>query len=347
MNRREHAPLLLVLIWISISCDAVARPLSRSTSIPVAQCQTSNDARFRRSNELLQRTFQRIAAANPQAFTGDLAPSSFCIQVAPSSGARAFADAATRTINVGPALMLRMQNEDQVAWMLSHELAHITMRHEHDGNPLTGTDGEEIRRRMLRQAELRDRVMGDKGGANAAEREEYDRLGREIHELLSRRIGPDAATNWVENEADEVALRLYLTAGFEPNEIAWRTDQVAIARAGGLDVNGPPGEHRGRDRQAEAERLCGLNTADGARVAPRRGGNRYPEDCWSIWNLRFQQRREDPEIERLLTNRPPAAATAGATPGATLADSQTELRRARCESDCESPSGRSGGRSSK
>ncbi len=71
-----------------------------------------------------------IMLRNPETFTGDYAPETFCFAVSEASGLNANADPATGLVTVR-ADMIRMSpnTDDALAAVISHELAHVTMQH--------------------------------------------------------------------------------------------------------------------------------------------------------------------------------------------------------------------------
>jgi hypothetical protein len=140
-------------------------------------------------------------------------------------------------------------------------------------------------------------------------------LTSRINALMGLHMTPEELANWMENEADEVAVRIYLQAGFDPAEIGWRQEQETIARHAGLDPHSPPQHPDAESRSRAAKAACGFPQDLSSIEAPERGTQRYPQPCWSMWNFSRQ-------IRLFTESRPRATIATGAT---ALVNAQNEI----------------------
>jgi hypothetical protein len=204
-------------------------------------------------------------------------------------GVRAFADPEDRSVRMDTGLLLLAGNDAQVAAVLSHELAHVTMRNVLcDATPVREGREELVAAQCERDRLLEEQGRLGKGSLDAAGEERrrwvmarIAELEASMHSTLVSRLGPEAAANWVEVEADEVGRQLFLRAGFSDAESLWRHEQIALwPPAGTPPAQGGPASPA--ERRAAALRACGLD-APGA-AEPARGSQRYASNCWSLWN---------------------------------------------------------------
>lgn len=285
---------------IASALTSSERVLSRTTRAELRGCDAGQYSQTTpQAAAVIEQVTQRIFQANPEVFTGDLAPEHICHGLV-LSGNRAWAQADTRSFNLEGDLFTRFQNADQLAWTISHELSHITMRHGLDGLPIPSgvdldgngePDATELQALQLEFVELRERqatVSANDVAAMAAMSAEVEAVARRIRELSELHLGPEEINSWQENEADEVALRYYLRAGFAPEEVAWRQEQLAIAESRGLDPHSPPQYTSTPARVQAASTACGFSGGIATSPEPDRGGARYPSACWSIWSLKRQ-----------------------------------------------------------
>ena len=298
----------ITALWLATSLLLQAQtpsPLTRSSTVPTLACDRSQFATTTPlTDQLVNQLAQRIFAANTQTFRGDLAPQNIChgIQI---EGVRAFANSQTRSFAIEGGLIRRAQNVNQLAWVISHELAHITMRHGMDGSPIPPgqdrnhnhlDDAAEVRGLMARHAAMINQInaVAKTGkGSPASNRmiAEAEVLNSRINSLMGLHMTPEELANWMENEADEIAVRIYTQSGFDPAEIGWRQEQEAIARHAGLDPHSPPQHPDAASRSRAAKAACGFTQDLSLVAAPERGTHRYPQPCWSIWNFNRQIRQ--------------------------------------------------------
>lgn len=79
----------------------------------------------------LRDLMEYIAAANPQTFKGQLDVSNICINGSKEAIINAHAQPGTQRVVVDAGLLLAASNDAQVATVVAHELAHVTMQGEH------------------------------------------------------------------------------------------------------------------------------------------------------------------------------------------------------------------------
>lgn len=73
-----------------------------------------------------------IIAGNPLTFKGNLTPDKFCFKAVSVYGSDAYADPNDGTVGVDIKTVLNADNDAEIAAVLSHELAHIVLGHNHD-----------------------------------------------------------------------------------------------------------------------------------------------------------------------------------------------------------------------
>ncbi|MDQ3231726.1 MAG: M48 family metalloprotease [Pseudobdellovibrionaceae bacterium] len=100
---------------------------SRERKVPLKACKPSNTGDPKIA--YLQTLLTTLMKANPNTFKGNLAPSKFCLTIDPSQKINAVANLLDGTISVNSGLIKAMNTDAEVAGVLAHELAHITMAH--------------------------------------------------------------------------------------------------------------------------------------------------------------------------------------------------------------------------
>ena len=275
--------------------------IRRDTVMPLGSCdQSVFEPNLPITNVYLNRIFRHIAQNNPQVFNGDLAPENICVGVRYNgAGGRAWALVDRRTLYIDSSLVARAQNDAQVAAVIGHELAHITMRHTPlDGIPVQGAERESLRSMLRERNGIVDQINRLSKDGNTAAIEELQRRDREllsqINQRLTERYGRDFTDTWMESEADLVGAYYYLNAGFSSAEVAWRSQQVAIAEANNQNVHGAPPAVSAAERTQMAFQACGVtDTANPAEpVKVSNPGQRYADACWTVWKLRHGALRE-------------------------------------------------------
>lgn len=232
----------------------------------------------------LQQLALRIAEANPQTFYDELDPAHLCIGIDTAlQGADARSTPEQLRIAFSSGLIGLAQNDGQLAAVLSHELAHLSLQHRGfaETPPLLGADssfgqlqseGRDIQAEIVRLAlakadpqqifALNDKFAGV-----------LRRMNTRIDEIYGEK---NAHVNWIEQEADDVGAEFFLRAGFNPDdyiEILWRS------------VRGQRGETRD-----ECEALIQAHRAQ-VLPAPRpeRGSAVHPTTCWRVFHLTLDE----------------------------------------------------------
>ncbi|MDQ3232062.1 MAG: M48 family metalloprotease [Pseudobdellovibrionaceae bacterium] len=100
---------------------------TRERKMPLKQCEPSKTSDPKIA--YLQTLLTALMKANPNTFKGNLAPSKFCLTIDPGQEINASANPVDGTISVNVGLIKAMNTDAEVAGVLAHELAHITMAH--------------------------------------------------------------------------------------------------------------------------------------------------------------------------------------------------------------------------
>lgn len=112
----------------------------REPNKPLEVCEkkTPADATLAAAQSYIQHIAYFIMQKNPQTFSGIYAPEKFCFEVVDSFAVNANADPNTGKITFYTGLLEVMQNDGNIAAVMAHELAHVTLRHDED------TEKEEV-----------------------------------------------------------------------------------------------------------------------------------------------------------------------------------------------------------
>ncbi|HYX33358.1 MAG TPA: M48 family metalloprotease [Oligoflexus sp.] len=149
---------------------------SRARTVPLASCekQGGSDPNV----QYVQTVLDSLTSANPATFKGLLASSKFCLRVIESSELNASADTTTGIIQMNTQALRESIHDADVAAILAHELAHITMNHvytlEHDkvaknsniealNSQLTANERKELETKAGYFPELADILKKDVG----------------------------------------------------------------------------------------------------------------------------------------------------------------------------------------
>ena len=300
---------MIFSIIVAVTLAAQATELRRSTTFEIQECDTSSfDEELVKAHAYVNKIKDRIVQNNLDVFNGDLAPDKICIGVEfKDIGGRAWADAGTGTIKMETDLIMRARNDAQLAVVIAHELAHLSMRHTLDASPVTGTRRAEIQSVMARIRQLNESIRA-LGKDMPDYQTRYTTLNTQLEEQLriansaiTTEIGADALNNWEEAEADLVGAHLYLKAGFTADELTWRNQQVILAEANGEDVHGPPPDLNAAELRRQALAECG--TTDVNRMnEPARGRQSYPSNCWTVWRILKKEPDTNPNFRNLMTD---------------------------------------------
>lgn len=230
---------------------AQEQTLRRETDIELQSCDRSQFTEgLPESNAYLNALMRHIARENPEVFHGDLAPDRLCIGVKYlDGGARAWATAERRMITINHGLILRARNDAQMALVVSHEMAHLSLRHIHT-DPDTESSQDEA---------------------------DADRVG--AHFFLKAGFTADELA-WRQQQIADVLAQLGITPGQHPGERA-----MPINADGTPLMHAPAPDISSSERIANGYRACGV-TNPATMSEPSIGNLRYPSECWTIWDLR-------------------------------------------------------------
>ena len=317
---------VLILFFIGGNVSQ-ATELRRSTSVTLSECNSEQYAsNLPKATAYINKIKDHIISSNSSVFVGDLAPENICFGVDLNPvGGRAWAEAVHRSARVDSSLIQRAQNDAQMAIVVAHELAHITMRHTLDANPINGSQRNVAQAAFTRIYQLLSQLSGAAKGAETMRiNSELDTQRAIVNPLLESQLGVGASNNWEESEADIVGANFYLRAGFTSDEIAWRTQQISIANANNADAHGPPPNISAQARIVESNRICGV-TQISRMSEPVRGIARYPSECWSTWRL-LRHEPETNSVYRELMNDNLSLVNLSGAP--TLAEVKAEIEAA-------------------
>lgn len=314
-------PNLLVLLALTSSpAQTTGIELRRSTAVtlPAQNCEEQAvPPELQNALALVRQIAHRIMSANADVFYGDISPAQICILPDVTQSQRAWAEADIRTIRIEAGMLLRVQNEAQLAFVIAHELAHIALRHSPlEGNPIPAESRAEANQLFIQKTEIFQRLIRlPKGSAELrAAQSELREIEEQITQLFRRYFDEETTANWMETEAEMAGAFYYLKAGYPALEMAWRLEQLVLAldqahfdprtQTGwqGFNPHMPPGPESSLDRTQGAARACQISSVS---AAPPRGTHRYASPCWQIWNLRYRFPLQDARFAALLA-APPA-----------------------------------------
>lgn len=274
--------LVFSITFLTLSAGAVE--LRRETPYEFKPCnRTEFITVLPKSLTYVTDMARRIMHANPSVFNGDLATENFCFGIKYNENGRAWANAETRSFVMDTGMLTRVQNDAQLAFVVSHELAHVSLRHFHGGYPVSGPA---ISAADAALREIRAQMMLESNRTHeASERlnDEEHRHQAVIDDAIRAQFG-EITGNWEEGEADRAGAQFYLAAGFTKDEIAWRSQQVVITDERNEDPHSPPPQISAQERISQAYAGCDV-TNIASMSEPARGGGPYPNQCWTIWNL--------------------------------------------------------------
>jgi hypothetical protein len=262
-------------------------PVGRSAACPAFDSTHPDVAR-------LNTLAEKITAANPETFRGPLALPELCIGI---NAAWTRLDARTqpevKTILFSSPMVLVAQNDDELAAVLSHELAHITLQHQGFGEapPRVAADPTFSGLRVQAQGlQAQVAALAQEGGREKdifRLSEQYGELQKQMNARIDAVYGEtNAHANWFEQEADEVGAEFFVRAGYKTNSylsMLWRTSSASAE---------------------EYQRCQGLIEAallKNSPMRPERGGKVHPTTCWRAFHLKVDEwsHAHAAEIDRL------------------------------------------------
>lgn len=215
-----------------------------------------------------------------------------------------------RRIQISPAIVIAARTDAELAALLGHELAHVSLQH----HEATLGDSQspwwkmhqqliEVRRKswainkeddalsseLNRQRRARSPKPGLLETLEEKSRKLFslrielmdarDEIETRIQEMQGKSYPSDYVARWVEQEADEAGFEIYLRAGFPAEPFTWRMEEGALENE--LHIRGAAA------RELSAEWI--LEQCKQGREKPsytRPNLEDYPSDCWRIWNIR-------------------------------------------------------------
>lgn len=254
----------LLLFAVSLLATSATTDLRRETSVELEDCDRSQFSdRFPSTVRYSQQLMQHIMENNPDVFHGDLAPENFCIGITNNRvGGRAWADSKTRTMVIDPNLVLRVQNDAQLAWIIAHELAHVSMRHYVEPN-------------ASRNNSARVEAEADAIGAHL-----YLRAGFTSDELAWR--------------VQQLAVLPNMMASVTGPDYFGEVQTMTAGHAPSPDI--PASE-----RISNAYQTCGGSSANMSEPSFGQNLP-YPAPCWSVWSIRHDEPSRSAEFRRLMND---------------------------------------------
>jgi len=225
----------------------------------------------------------RIVSANDQTFSGPLDLEKICLGVDPQLTTM---DARTTPellrVVFSPQLIAVAQTDGELAAVLSHELAHISLQHAGFGElpPLMNKDSEFLNLNAEAKAIQEEIVALALAKAEPTRifvlSEKYAQIYKKMNQRIDAVYGESHAhLNWIEQEADEVGAEFFRRAGFDLEEfisILWSSHPSDVA-----------------DRtECEALVVEAQKSRYSAR-RPSRGNRFHPTTCWRVFHLKVDE----------------------------------------------------------
>lgn len=221
----------------------------------------------------------RIAAENPATFSDVFDVSKMCLSVNPKiPGMDARTTPEAMRIDFSPQLMDLFASDDEVAAVLSHELAHVTLQHQGFGEtPPRMTNDAVFLERQSESRKIQAAIVElAKAKAdpqkifilNAEFAKILEKMNKRIDEVYGEQ---NAHLNWLEQEADEVGAEFFVRAGFDRRafiNILWTSHRAS-----------------GEERQACSELIDRTLREPDKAERPARGIQSHPSTCWRVYHL--------------------------------------------------------------
>lgn len=264
--RHHIRHLSLLLFTLPLLATSPTSELRRETQSAFGTCDSGQFTEgFPVATAYVNALFQHIARNNPEVFRGDLAPDEFCVGIKyhPIAG-RAWAQADRRTIVFDTDMLMRVQNDAQLAGIVGHEMAHVSMRHF-----------------------VEDQAEHEAGQPNYYHEAEADKIG--AHLYLKAGFTSDELA-WRHQQLATMLAAAGNRMGYPPAEGQRRPD---------VHAHVPP--ISASERIANGYRACGV-TDTANMTEPDVGILRYPSECWTIWSLRHGEPARSAEYRRLMND---------------------------------------------
>lgn len=253
----------------------------QSPQLPAERC----DSVFTSSPEgqRLKLLADRIASRNPETFSGNLEISKICVGVDPRMNViDARSTPESLSVVFSQQLVSLARNDDELAAVLSHELAHLTLQHQGFGEtpPRMNSDAQYLQLRGQSKA-IQDKIVAlALAKAHPSEIFALNEQFAKIIPLINKRIDEiygeeNAHANWLEQEADEVGAEFFVRAGFSTQsflEILWSSHPSELA-----------------DRPSCESMI--QNVLDSGKQSPRpaRSAKSHPTTCWRVFHLKVDE----------------------------------------------------------
>lgn len=229
------------------------------------------------ANKRVRRIAHSIALGSPDVFKNSLRIESFCFKIAKSEAAKpASTEVEQKTITFSLGILAKAQSDSQVASVIAHELAHVTLQHTGFGEiaprVLNTPEGKHL---AIRQNALRDKIKRlAQAGASAADvlqvQNEFAKTVIEQNTLTDKVYGEqNAYRNWAEQEADDVGAEFLVKGGYPIHEFAnmlWLSSSATPQQI------------------MECNNII-YNAWNNSTERPERGTENHPTTCWRAFHL--------------------------------------------------------------
>lgn len=301
------------------------------------------DPTFPQATQYLKQIIEHIAISNPDTFRDAYEAKSFCVDIQ-EGPFNAYADPETGMITVFSGVIKQASNDAEVAAVLSHELAHVTMQHtdmmtQADLHKM-GEDGQtQVYARfdlmfdldeLMVQLEEEQKIVTELNKSSIKNNDKLHRSYQNIQNIESQiqekkrdidtataavqatsraKLGdPQQVFGSIEREADEVGFEFYLRARFHPAAFG-----TVMRNFYPLDLV--------RQQAEFLKCLARITFPVGAK--PTQGTEFHPSPCWRLYNIASgEQQRHREDYKPFLRN----ATLTSLDGGQSLRAAQNEIR---------------------
>ena len=289
----NYASVFAVLLVVSTACAFPTRSGSqvkhiwgettRGAPLAGAPAQCPNSDPQTQQVTRLRQIAERIAQSNGDTFQGALDMSQMCIGVnATWSNIDARTQPEVKTVMFSPSMLMIAQNDDELAAVLSHELAHVTLQHAGFGEapPRASLDPDfadaQARASALQSEIAKLAKMGGRDKEIFALSEQFAQLQKSMNERIDAIYGEkNAHLSWFEQEADEVGAEFFVKAGFKKEfylSMLWRSSTASV-----------------EDYQKCQKLIEAALQQPGSAARPERGNKVHPTTCWRAFHLKVDE----------------------------------------------------------
>ena len=251
----------------------------RNFDIKALKCQQNEVAEIDQPMvSYVREHIKHIIHASQSILPQGLSAEMFCVEPAVNlmqalGGGNAGIDGTGKVFIMYPFHIL-IENDAQMAFAMSHELAHFLMGHGHYPAASDGRLNENAEYQGI-LAQLRQ-LSGAEKANDLEDQEKIKILATQKLALELAVFGTEKGQNWTEQVADEIGYELYLRAGF-PKDEPGRWFEVIEKKLGDLlkdnsIVNLPGAEPEPQDLVKKDQRCV-------------RGHEDHPSSCWRRKNL--------------------------------------------------------------